>query len=550
MLYLAEVKKQVKGFIGGLKTDIKLLACQHNDQTWSAVNGDEIISYDENKSLGEGTLLLVKLGNNRQIQGNPDFAGLEMVRQLQKISRLMEKNKEDQEKIEQWKQSLTYQSEILNRQKMDLEAQQENFEQQSSDLQQQYSYIKQQREELENLQRQLEIEQRRLEDHEFKLGGNVNLSSEQTGWIQALIERLGKTQNGIESIIKPFQLAKERVEHQQNLLNGHWQKLNQERSQLTQQEQLVGRLNQALGERRQELYIAKTSLEQAKTQLYVQEAVLNNKQELLGRVNLTLQTTEELRQNITKIARGDQLETEQKIDRENLENIPLKELEEIVNNLQKDLDRLMAFVNEQEEELAYKCQEVEELRNKFNSASDYDRLTLESDLAEALEGKKMLDETLVGQRRNITERQAVLEVHLRVFKRRSGLMDMNSSNQIDLQPLIIVLAERQQSTEAERQQLEREIDHLQNSLRQIREILSEQSAEHEQQIKDLEAQEQQYREANITLAELRSQVQLYESSLQPIQDQLDEIRKQLDQLSPWLLPDSIHNNGSPFSVLT
>ncbi|MDV3001346.1 MAG: hypothetical protein N5P05_002952 [Chroococcopsis gigantea SAG 12.99] len=548
MLYLAEVKKQVKGFMGGLKTEIKLLACQHNDQTWSAVTTEELISYDENKSLGEGTLLLVKLGNNRQIQGNADFAGLEMVRQLQKISRLMEKNKEDQEKIEQWKQSLTYQSEILNRQKMDIEAQAEHFEQQSSELEQQYSYLKQQREELESLQKQLEFQQRQLEQQEVNLGSTGDLSPEQAQWIQGVIERFSQTTNGIEPITRPFLVAKESVNGQQSLLNGHWQKLNQQKGQLNQQQELVERLTRSISERRQEIYIAKNSLEQAKTQLYVQEAVLNNKKELLGRVNLTLQTTEELRQNITKIARGDQIDTEPKVDVENLENMPLQELETIVNNLQKELDRLMTFVDEQEEELSYKSQEVEELRNKYNSASDYDRLTLESDLAEAMEGKKMLDQTLIGQRRNISERQAVLEGHLKVFKRRNGLMEINSRDQINLQPLIIMLAERQQSTEGERQLLEREIEHLQSSLRQIREILGEQSAEHEQQVKELEAKEQEWQQANSNLATLRAQVQLYESSLQPIQDRLDEIRRLLDDLSPWLTDANANNNSYPFSA--
>ena len=128
MLYLAEVKKQTRGFIGGYKTELKLLACQHKDQTWSSIAGEDIFTYDETNSLGEGALLLVNLGNNRQLQGNPELAGAEMVRQLQKISRLMERSKKDQEKIEQWKQSLTYQSEILNRQKMEMEARIEQIE--------------------------------------------------------------------------------------------------------------------------------------------------------------------------------------------------------------------------------------------------------------------------------------------------------------------------------------------------------------------------------------------------------------------------------------
>jgi hypothetical protein len=59
-------------------------------------SGEDILTCDETDSLGEGALLLVNLSNNRQLQGNPELAGAEMVRQLQKISRLMERSKKDQ----------------------------------------------------------------------------------------------------------------------------------------------------------------------------------------------------------------------------------------------------------------------------------------------------------------------------------------------------------------------------------------------------------------------------------------------------------------------
>src|SRR5512140_1075710 len=97
------------------RTEIKLLACQHNDQTWSAVPGEEMVSLEELDQLGEGTLLMVNLGNNRQIQGRRELAGPELVRQLQKLSRLSEKLKDQQAEIEQWKQSLTIQSQELSR---------------------------------------------------------------------------------------------------------------------------------------------------------------------------------------------------------------------------------------------------------------------------------------------------------------------------------------------------------------------------------------------------------------------------------------------------
>ncbi|WP_190275009.1 hypothetical protein [Cyanobacterium aponinum] len=44
MLYLAEVKVQNRGFVGGYKTELKLLAVQASDQTWNIVSGDDIVT--------------------------------------------------------------------------------------------------------------------------------------------------------------------------------------------------------------------------------------------------------------------------------------------------------------------------------------------------------------------------------------------------------------------------------------------------------------------------------------------------------------------------
>jgi hypothetical protein len=52
--YLAEVKKQSKGFIGGTETKLKLLAFQRNDQSWCAVPGEETLNCEAANNFGEG----------------------------------------------------------------------------------------------------------------------------------------------------------------------------------------------------------------------------------------------------------------------------------------------------------------------------------------------------------------------------------------------------------------------------------------------------------------------------------------------------------------
>ena len=83
MLYLAEVQKQSKGFMGGVETKLKLLACQRNDQSWSTISGNELISTEEVGNFGDGALVVVQLGVNRQIQEKPESASNRVISILQ-----------------------------------------------------------------------------------------------------------------------------------------------------------------------------------------------------------------------------------------------------------------------------------------------------------------------------------------------------------------------------------------------------------------------------------------------------------------------------------
>lgn len=132
VLYLAEVKKQKKTFIGGLKAELKLLAFQHNDQRWSSLPVEVTIESKEAKNFGDGALVIVYLDKNQQIQGTPELAGRRVVRLLQNFSASLEKSEYQAEKIEQWKQSLTLQIHELNRREMEMKARLQQLEQMES----------------------------------------------------------------------------------------------------------------------------------------------------------------------------------------------------------------------------------------------------------------------------------------------------------------------------------------------------------------------------------------------------------------------------------
>lgn len=537
MLYLAEVKKQTRGFMGGYKTELKLLACQHKDQTWSAIAGNDILTYDETNSRGEGALLLVNLSDNRQLQGNPELAGAEMVRQLQKISRLMERNKEDQEKIDQWKKSLTYQSEILNRQKMEMEARIEQIER----IEAEFDYLEGKRQELENLKQQLQEQQRRLEEEQINFNSSPNLSPEQQQFIRSLAESLANNHDLGNSPSQIFYSTLESVQGQQTILNSCWQSLQEQKKALENRQVANEQMLNHLEQRARELQISRTALETTKIQLQIQETVLSQKQELFERLNLTLQTTHSTRQMLLRLAQAEDLDFDGKIDLEALEKMPLEELESLVNNLQTDLDLLEIFVNDQEEELTLQSQNVAELEARMTTIDESQRANLAEELAEEQERKGMLAETLVGQRRNLRERQAIRSQHLKILHRRQGILSPEDAQKCSFEPVLILLEDSYQNNLQESQSLAAEIKGLQEDLQKYRDTIDEQWSDLEQKTREFEEQEQQWRDANLVLVRLKTQIQQYETFLQPVQDHLDQIRQKLENISHWLIP--MESNG-------
>ncbi|NER05887.1 MAG: hypothetical protein F6K17_26495, partial [Okeania sp. SIO3C4] len=148
MLYLAEVQKRPSGFgLGGGKTDLKLLASQRSEHNWLAVPGEEIIPADEAKEFSPGSLVLVDLNKDKQVQQIQD-AARQLVKILQNFSRSQEKSKTQWEEIEQWKASLTFQAQELNRREMELQAKEEQLE----ELQAEIDRLEQQRQEISQAQ--------------------------------------------------------------------------------------------------------------------------------------------------------------------------------------------------------------------------------------------------------------------------------------------------------------------------------------------------------------------------------------------------------------
>jgi chromosome segregation ATPase len=554
VLYLAEVQKQKGGGIlgGGGKTTLKLLACQRTDQSWSAVPGDEVVPAEEAKNLNEGSLVIVNLGNNRQVQGEVEPAGMRLARDLQNFSRLLEKAKSQEEEIEQWKQSLTYQSQELNRREMEIEARLEQMQAMEEDFarleQQQQEFestkeeaarlteeIERSRQELEGAWEHLRGEQRRLEEQVAQQPSGLDENQAQV--IQGLLDQLSNAVAPTDQVREQLNLAFEVVNTQQEELDERWQQLEQQRGQASEQQADVDRQGEDLQHRQQQLQETQKSLEQAKAELKVQQNALEMKQDSAHMLSLQLRTHEELHQQVARLAATSaDVTISQKVDIEALEKMPLGELTEIVQTLQQDLEKVVRFVNDQEEELTFQRQAVEELQEKINTASEYDRMSLETELAEEQDRYQMLDQTLVGQRRNLREREEVLNQHQRVLRRRQGIAEPNGGDnqKIDLGPILSQMEAQRQQQEAQLQTLESQIEQMRVSITQAEEMIRHQSSEQEKNQQELQSLEQTWQSSLAQVAQLWGQVNISQEILQPRQDALTEIRQKLEAIAEAL----------------
>ncbi|MHC5610026.1 MAG: pilus motility taxis protein HmpF [Nostoc sp.] len=554
MLYLAEVQKQKGGLLGGgAKTELKLLACQRTDQNWSTVSEDVIPSEDASK-LNYGALVLVELNPNRQVQRIQE-AGRPLVNILQNFSRQLEKFKLKEDEIDQWKQSLTFQAQELNRREMDMEVRSEQLqemEDESQRLEEQkqeldtsrqeierlQAEVKRNRQELEGAWEQLQGEQRRLEERQADFQQGTVLDEEQSRVMSELLDRLSSSAAPTETVREHLHLAFELVEKQQATLTPHWQKLEQQKIAIAQQQAEVEGLSQNFSDRQNAWEQAQNSLAQHTAQFQVNRADLTSKQEYARIIKEQLRNQEELYQQIQSLAAtsGDVV-LGQQVDVEALEKKPLEELQKIVQDLQYKVEIDASFVHDQEQELKYKQETIQELQTKINHASDHDQINLEMELTDEQDLYQMLNSSLVGQRRNMLQHQNFLKQHQAVLLRRQGYTvadEKESNNKINLEPILLQIETQRQQYSQEIQKLEREIEQIRAGIELNQGLIDNQTHDLDEKRQELKAIEENLLSLRRTTAECCGRVNLYEEALQPIQDSLDGLRQKLQGIGQSL----------------
>lgn len=560
MLYLAEVIQKKGGLMGGGKTELKLLACQRTEQNWTAVSGEEIVPADDASRYAPGTLLLADLTNSRQVQRIQE-AGRPLVSILQNFSRLQEKFKTQEEEIEQWKQSLTYQSQELNRREMEMEARREQLEQMESDSEQmeeqraQFEQVRtevesqkeefdRQKQDLEGAWDQLRGEMNRLEERKSEIQQGAVLDQDKAQHISGLLQRVEGAIASIDGVQEQTTFAQEVLTQQQSQLQMHWDRVGQHRNAL---ESLQGELDsssQAHQGRWQEWREGSKSLEKAQTELQVQQSILLSKQEYAQALNLQLQHHEEIHQQLYRMTEGlEGVNIAEPVDTAALESMAIDTLQSLVNDTKQEFKRSSEFVSGQEEELELKQKEIDEMEARLSQVNDFDRMNLENELTDERDAYQFLNETLVGQRRSLREKESFLRQHQTILARRQGKPDPHASeNGLNLAPVFSQIDSFRQQRSEELQQVEQQINQVRSSIEQTQGMVTQQEQDLSQQRQNLEAQDQALQDQRVKLSEDRARLALYDEMLQPFQNKLTDLKGRLDYINSSL--SQFHQSGS------
>lgn len=545
MLYLAETQRK-SGFIGNGKAEFKLLACQRSEHDWSAVPGDDVVAAPDDADYGADTLVMLELNSSRQVQRH-QAAGRTLVNILQNFSGLSKKFKAQGEEIEQWKESLTYQSQALNRREMEIESRQDQVEQAEADLAQleeRQKTLEAQQSEVEALREELTKKNNELEGAWAHLNGEIQrfeeqqadakggLSDEQARDIQNAIARLGEMTMSATAAGGDLTAAFELVAHYQHEVAENQQILEQKRTEVHEGRAALNAGQEALIQAKQSLAEAESTLHATQASLQQQQALQEAKQAQNQLLTEQLENQSNLHQQMYKLLNAtDKVRLSKKVDVAALEAMSADDLQALVSKLETDLDKMSGFVNDQEEELRLQQEDIDAIQAKIEAANEYDRLQLETEMEEEKDRHVMLNRTLIGQRRNLLEREEVLEQHRAVLLRKQGLAAEGAAGADELEPLLNEidglreqLGEQIQQVEAESAQIQSEVD----ALKQTRQQQQEMVESHTQAVK---AAEESYHSQQTVIGQAEGQVTLYEALLPAIEERLGGFYVKLEAVS-------------------
>jgi chromosome segregation ATPase len=532
--YLAELRK-TQSFVGS-KIEVKLIARNTSDNNWQGINNDEIVAVTDgnqvNKDLKDGQMVLVEIGNNKNIQSVQD-ASKRLVLLLQNFSRLQEKFKQGEEDIEQWKQSLNYQSQELHRREMELEQKEQEIDQidnKRQEVETAQGVLRKEREEFEKWRKQFEIQQQNV-------AAQANsLSDEQAEYLKSLAIDITACLSNTDYLHQTLNSSLETIHQRQEILTGFWQQLETLRHQAGQQQ---GNLNSPI----QDLNYRKTQLQQVQANLIDSQAALKADEEVLkiqeatvvilrSQINAQTELSEQLGAVIESYG-GNVGEFMDPEEAKRLEELPIDQLESAINKWQSEFDNLAKYVEAQEDELAALEGEIADFQSQIDQANEFDRIELESSKEFSEEQYKLLEDALSGQRKTMLERQGILTQQRTILDRRQG-MDIPDNPVQNLLPVLAAIESQKSILEAELRKLTGEIDGTRIVVRQRQDAFNRLSDDYQRQNQEQGAMETELREKFRVTGELVGQVNTQEQILRPVQDVMDILRQQLESATTEL----------------
>ncbi len=526
MLYLVEIRKQTRGFISGWKTELRLLVRQNNDQTWSNIANEDILITDALDRFDGNVLLLVNLNNNRQIQGSAELASKGIVQQLQKLSRLLEKSRQQQEEIDRWKSSLEIQSQELSEREIALDSQYEQLEH----LAEKYQTIVDERNEIERQWEQLRQLREDIEKHQR------HEVSPYEDKIRKLVESSINRDNTDGN--DPWSTAPEMLavlERSQVILNGQLYELNQKKQELHEFSARIAQQEELIHQERQNLYSIEKTIEELKINIGEQKVLLMSKQQSFGRIHIQVQTLTKAQFSIKYILAniGYPLAeiSEPNIDPTIVESKNPEQLEKIVKDLEIELKSLELFVKDKEDELLSKSESLEELYLRFVNSIGSEKDLIEQEILDREDSKKMLQETLLGQQDLVRAKYYSLIQYLHNIRQPEG---SKYQEKISLASVLSQLTDRQKSLRQYWSKIEQDIANLVQSIGFFHAKYQAEIEKRADKQKEIEEQELNLERLKIELNVIRTKISIGEEVLEPLQDSINIMRKNLHSFNQWL----------------
>ena len=132
MLYLAQVETNPHSG----EIQLQVLARQESEYVWELDNSETLLLTKES-SLGMGVLVLVEMGQNKQIisiQDAKEWVLSILQQHLTKNAINPQYIKTEQSKVEQWRQEITAQNLELNRRALEIETRREQLQELEQEL--------------------------------------------------------------------------------------------------------------------------------------------------------------------------------------------------------------------------------------------------------------------------------------------------------------------------------------------------------------------------------------------------------------------------------